>query len=111
MDISIHDNSLLSYSISADKREIRPHAAFPDDERPEYTDVVFSGVVAYHSEHDKGILFDIRDEYDPLFSQGRNYHWPADHDSKVSPLRRMREQEIRAFVILSSDGISGWIRT
>jgi hypothetical protein len=111
MDISIHDNSLLSYSISADKREIRPHAAFPDDERPEYTDVVFSGVVAYHSEHDKGILFDIRDKYEPLFSQGRNYHWPVGHDSKESPLRRMREQEIRAFVILSSDGISGWIRT
>ncbi len=119
MDISIHDNSLLSYSVSAQKREIRLHTIFLDGERSEYTDVVFSGVVAYHFEHDdfQTILFDIieanlediHDEYEFLFSQGRSYHWPVDHDSRESLLRRMREQEIRAFDIQSSLGLSGWV--
>jgi len=78
-----------------------------------------SRAVAYHFEHDdfQTILFDIveaslediHDEYEPFFSEGRSYLWPLDHGSKESLLRLMREQEIRAFDIQSSLGLSGWI--
>ena len=116
MEISVHDNQLLSYSVFSDKREIRLHTVFKD----ELTDVVFSGIVAYHFEGDnfKTIIFDIYeseleeiyDEYENLFSRLKNYQWiNINYNSKAELLEKLKADNIKAYVIHSSFGLSGWI--
>lgn len=87
MDISLHDNRIMSYSVLCEARELRLQTAYLDQLPYEYTDVVFSGVEAYHFESDSfdTILFDIVEttpervlaEYRSLFSRLKNYGWPA----------------------------------
>ena len=61
MDISVHDNFLVSYEVLCRQREIRLHTEFRDKEPIECTDVIFRGVEAYHFDHDnfETIIFDI----------------------------------------------------
>ena len=116
MDISVHDNRLLSYSVFSDKREIQIHTAFED----ELTDVIFTGVVAYHFEGDnfKTIIFDIYEvdleetynEYENLFLKLKNYGWiDANYESKDELIGKMNLQNIKAYNLHSSFGISGWV--
>ena len=100
MEISIHDNFLLSYFVDAEKAEIHFHTAYMDVDPNEYTDVVFAGVTAYHFECDnfQTILFDIyearvNDIYnnnEDLFARLKNYGWPnLEFESKEELLHSM----------------------
>jgi hypothetical protein len=120
MEISIHDNYLLSYFVDAEKAEIHLHTAFLDGDANEYTDVIFAGVAAYHFESDnfKTILFDIHeselsDIYEGeqnLFERLKNYGWPTlKYESKEELLTLMQKRGVKGFVIHSSYGLSGWI--
>ncbi len=96
MSIPVHDNVLLSYSVSAWEKESRFHTASPNDDLHEYTGVIFSGMVAYRFEYDN-----LRD--------GREHAWPVVCESKEDLLRRMHEEDVRAFGVQSSYGLSGWV--
>lgn len=85
--LSVHDNQLLGYMVDGPARRItlRTVYDFPDRE-PEYTNVVFEGVFAYHFAGDtlNTILFDIEettleavwDGFEAVFTKYKNYGWP-----------------------------------
>jgi hypothetical protein len=119
-EISIHDNRLLSYTVDGEKRSIVLHTVYADRKPHEYTDVVFSGVVAYHFEGDnfETILFDITEQplskvYEDdegLFLRRKNYCWPVvDYNTADELLQKLGDQNIRAFVLTSSYGMDGFV--
>jgi hypothetical protein len=117
--ISVHDNSLLSYEVLCKKHEIHLHTAYYDAEPHEYTDVIFSGVIAYHLVYDNlhTIIFDIEEvdiekiyaDNEDLFIHGKNHGWPISHKSKEELLLKMKDENIKGFVINSSYGVDGWV--
>ncbi len=120
MKLSVHDNILLSYSVLADKQKIHFHTEFRDREPPEFTDIMFDGVIGYHFERDnfQTIIFDI-DETDveviyaedrELFETGRKFCWPGPwNKSDESVLTYLIENEIKGFYLSSSLGMVGWV--
>jgi hypothetical protein len=120
---SIHDNNVYSYVVDCERKRIVLHTSFAERELHEFTDVVFSGVVAHYFEHvlQGNILFAIDEadiesivtEYADLFEKSWRYGWPlqsveykGDVDFLVGWLR---QHSVRAFKIDSSYGISGWV--
>ncbi len=119
-DPSVHDNLVLGYEVRCSERQIRLRTEYHDQEPPERTDVLFSGVLAYHFEHAlmDAILFDIEEapleqvyeEYAEVFRSGKNYGWPiASYSGPEDLLERLRAQGVRAFVVSSSYGMSGFV--
>lgn len=121
MKISVHDNYLVSYEVRCERREIRLHTEFRDRGEPfEYTDVVFTGVCAYHFHQDcfTNIIFDI-DETAPEtiysdhraeFEAGRMYGWPGDWGkTEDAALAYFREHGVQGYALQSSYGMDGWI--
>ncbi len=115
----VHDNFILSYSVDAQKKEIRLQTAYLDGGNDERTEVIFRGVAAYNFECDNfsNVIFDIEeaelcfiyDQNAALFERHRNYSWPCFDNSRAEILSQMRRAEIRGFVINSSSGLSGWV--
>ena len=52
MEISVHDNTLHSYCVSADKKEICIHTSYALPTSQQFSDIIFTGVVAYRFELD-----------------------------------------------------------
>ena len=120
MEISVHDNLLLSYVVDAQNREIHLHTQYPYGATPEQTDIVFAGVVAYDFEADNlmSILFDVEEttleaiyeQHQARFERLRNYGWPTVNcGEKDEMLRAMHAQNIKGFEITSSLGLEGWV--
>jgi hypothetical protein len=119
--ISVHDNFVYAYRVECEARRIVLHTRFRDSSPEEYTDVIFTGVVAHHFEHvlEGNILFDVteiplRDIIETsaaLFAAGKNYMWPDGIDYRdVEELIRILEgQGACGFEISSSYGMSGWV--
>jgi hypothetical protein len=122
MRASVHDNFLLSYEVSSEHAEIRLRTEFRSTGRPvERTDVVFSGVEAYHFEHDcfSNILSEIveRPALGLLAEQQRaleeGFHrsgWPrfwGGSPEKAS--NYVQTHRLNAYELTSSYGISGWV--
>ena len=47
MELSVHDNKLISYAVNEKEKKIYLGTVFPDKVSDEYTNVVFSDVAAY----------------------------------------------------------------
>ena len=120
MELSVHDNFLLSYCILAHQQEIHFQTVFPDQKPPELTDVVFSGVVGYYFERDnfQTIIFDIEEmdveviytNHRELFEEGRKYCWPgAWNTSDEAVITYLLENEIQGYYLSSSLGMAGWV--
>ncbi len=118
--LSVHDNRLVSYLVDCSARRIVLHTTFEDVEPPEYTDVVFGGVVAYHFEGDTfgTILFDVAqapmeeilDEYAAVFRRHKNYGWPAVPHTSEDELRQALQREgILGYLLSSSYGLCGFV--
>jgi hypothetical protein len=92
---SVHDNWLYAQAVDHERCRIVLHTVYPHVEPPEYTDIIFEGVVVHHFEQQKvgggpypaNVLFDV-EEADPLFILGqyegllartKNYGWPVHH--------------------------------
>ena len=117
---SVHDNLLLGYEVRCSETEVRLRTEYADQEPPERTDVLFSGVLAYHFEHAlmNTILFDIDEaslervyeQYTEVFRGGKNYGWPiASYSGPEDLAARLRAQGVRAYVVSSSYGMSGFV--
>lgn len=120
MDLSVHDNLLLSYTVSSERREIRLETVFKETEPLERTDIVFTGVLAYHFLNDSfgTILFDVSEisvesiyeEYEALFEEGRRYGWPrAWSESRQADLAYLSAQGIKGYYLSSAIGMTGWV--
>jgi hypothetical protein len=120
LEISVHDNWLVSYCVDAEKQEIRLHTIYPDQNPPEATDVLFSGVVGYQFEGDsfQNILFDVEeieaqtiyDQYRPQFEEGQKHCWPGSwNKSEQSVLTYLTENGIKAYNVWPTMGMGGWV--
>ena len=118
---SVHDNNVYAYSVLAESGQIVLHSEYHETSPVEYTDVVFSGVVAHHFECSlKGnILFDIDEvdlravleEYAPLLQRLKNYGWPilVQYNDLQDLERILRERGTQAYMLSSSLGLSGFV--
>lgn len=120
MNISIHDNRLLSYCVSSDTGEILLHTIYEDAEPYEVTDVIFSGVVAYHFAQDNfsTIIFDVQEtdaaaiygSNKEQFAIGQKYGWPGTwNGSEAEALAYLLAHRVKGFVLSSSYGMNGWV--
>ncbi len=126
--ISIHDNFLLSYTVNCRESMITMQTAFYDREPHEFTDVAFTGVIAYHLECDNltTIIFDIVEtplhsiyaEYEALFSGLKNHGWPLlfaedkghlDYKTPDEMMNILEAQNIKGFRFRSSYGMEGFV--
>lgn len=114
---SVHDSVLLAYTVESAERQITFQTLYNQKER---TDVVFSGVLAYHFEGDslRTILFDIYEvslekllaEHAALFERRRNYGWPVlVYGSPEELLQKLRLYDVKAFEVRSSYGLDGFV--
>jgi hypothetical protein len=118
---SIHDNILYAFSISCDERRIVLYTEFKDGTVDEFTDVVFTGVIAHYFENvlQHNILFSI-DEVGPeevlsqwatRFEQGKNFGWPnnIEYRDAADLAGILKTRRVKAFEISSSLGLSGFV--
>jgi hypothetical protein len=121
MALSIHDNQLVSYEVQCEKRTITLRTEYHVKSKPtEFTNVIFEGVQGYHFENDAfgNIIFDVSTvpveqflkdygaEMSELNRMIGSLTWAADIDSAPDYLR---EQGIKAYILSSSLGLSGWV--
>ncbi len=119
MEISVHDNFVLSYHVDAQQKEIRLQTAYFDGDNDERTEVIFREVAAYHFECDNfsNVVFDIEetelsDIYKAnlaLFERLKNYGWPCLYNDAAGLLEQMRHEGVKGFVIHASSGLCGWV--
>jgi hypothetical protein len=119
---SIHDNLLISYEVHCENRTIVLRTEYREDNKPtEFTNVAFSGVQGYHFENDAfgNIILDLQCESVEWFigeygTELRELHRMSGTpgpwvENLGSAPEYMREKQIKAFVLSSSVGLSGWI--
>ena len=120
LEISVHDNTLHSYCVSAEEERISLHTSYIDQNLREATDIVFNGVAAYRFELDNfmTIIFDVSEvnvetiytEDRDLFEQGRKYCWPgAWNSSEEAVLAYLLANDIKGYRLSSSIGMVGWV--
>jgi hypothetical protein len=120
LEISVHDNTLHSYCVSAEEERISLHTSYVDQNLRETTDIVFTGVAAYRFELDNfmTIIFDVSEvnveiiytKNRDLFEQGRKYCWPgAWNSSEETVLAHLVANEIKGYRLSSSIGMVGWV--
>ncbi|MBC7529620.1 MAG: hypothetical protein H7308_18995 [Chthonomonadaceae bacterium] len=111
---------MISYCVLSETREIRLQTIYEDHEPYEYTNVIFSGVIAYHFQQDSfgTIIFDIEEtdvaqlyaENRERFESGRNYGWPGGwNKSEETILDYLVSSGIKGFALSSSCGMDGWV--
>jgi hypothetical protein len=125
MELSIHDNILYGYTVVSDHDQSRLYTitlstAFLDRSPIEYTDIVFTGVVAHHFENEmpNSILFDVEEtnferiyeDAQELFERLKNYGWPPYAYTTADDLvATLKAKHIKAFAISASYGLDGWV--
>jgi hypothetical protein len=119
--LSIHDNDVYAYVVDCEHCRLILHTSYLDGESKEFTDVVFTGVVAHFFEYilSRNILFAIEEmepksvveKYAEMFKESWRYGWPLlDYKGDLSVLQNwLGEHSIRAFDVQSSYGLSGWV--
>jgi hypothetical protein len=124
MELSVHDNILYGYTVVSDQNQTRSYTItlyteFLDTPPVEYTDIVFTGVVAHHfeSELPNSILFDIEEtdlertynDDQELFERLKNYGWPCSYTTLDELFASLKAKQIKAFTISAvTDSMDGF---
>ena len=115
------DYNLASYSVLCDRSEIRLLAQRSFPGKPRTTEIVFSGVVAYHFEHDNfGTILGhiIERPLDAFLHQhaaqltdgSRQSGWAQFWSGSVADaLAHLQASSVHAFELISSYGLRGWV--
>lgn len=110
---------LAGYSVDSAAREIRLRATDNDERR--VTEIVFSGVAAYHFECDNfqsilGYIIEhplasfIEKHAEQFRSGFRQSGWPLFwKDSVEDAVTSLQSDSVRAFEILTAFGLDGWV--
>lgn len=122
MERSIHDNTLLSFTVDCRARRIVLSTAFEHSRggEVERTDIVFEGVTAYRMEGDNfsTILSSISEvsahrifeENRELFEANRPYGWPGFWNESDDAVREhIQSSGVAGFILLSAVGMAGWV--
>lgn len=118
--ISVHDNRLLGYSVDCAARRIVLATVYDEGQAHECSDLVFTGVVAYHFEGDAfgTILFDVMEaslrdvcaEYSEVLVRNRDYGWPITGWTSVEQLvATLCERGVKGYFVQSSCGMFGFV--
>jgi hypothetical protein len=126
MPDSIHDNWIYAQVVDHERCRIVLHTVYPHADPPEYTDVVFAGVVVHHFEQQKvgrgpcpaNVLFDV-EEADPLFILGqhgellartKNHGWPVPCYVRLEDLaEQLTADGARCFEVQAVCGLGGFV--
>src|SRR2546430_373138 len=92
---SVHDNGIYAQAAGHERRRVVLHTVWPHAGPPEYTDIVFDGVVVHHFEQQKvssgpypaNVLFDVG-KTDPLLMLGQYGGWATAGILPPCPRRR-----------------------
>jgi len=117
---SIDGSTVYAIAVECEHRRIVLFSEYHDEERCEYTDVVFSDVVAHWFDHvlPGNVLFGIYDwDLDQLvqhewerFDAGRARGWPPlEFADQAELLAALRDERCKAFNVDSSYGMTGWV--
>jgi hypothetical protein len=120
-DLSVHDNIVYAYCFDCEGRRLVVHTAFQDRTPHEFTDIVFDGVIAHQFQNELrgSILFDVEEielnamvsDNAELFRESWRYGWPpVEYKGDLNTLATaLRAASVRAYLIDSSYGLSGWV--
>ena len=128
MSVSVHDNWLYAQAVDHQRRRIVLYTVFPHVEPWEYTDVVFTGVVAHHFERQQfgddgeapaNVLFDVDEvtdplgllaEYEDLLMRTKGWAWPVDEYGSLDDLvSRLAGAGARCFAVVGTWGVHGFV--
>lgn len=117
---SVHDNLVLGWEVSCERRELRLRTAYRDREPFERTEILFRGVEAYHLTGDTmcSVLFDVEEsplaqileEHAGVFREGAKYSWPGPWNrSPDDCLEHFTALGCRGWTVSPSYGIGGFV--
>ena len=118
MSISVHDNKLISYTVNEDKKTILLETVYADQGSKEYTNIIFSNVLAYYFEDHSlqlgTIILDIEeattdyilDKNWEKFEARKNWGWPGSW-AKTREIAKayFRDNAIKAYDIMPTCGL------
>ena len=124
--LSVHDNWLYAQVVDHERCRIVLHTVYPHVEPPEYTDVVFEGVVVHHFEQQKvgsgplpaNVLFDVEvtdpqvllGQYADLLARNKNYGWPVLNYKTLDDLvRQLTARGAKCFKVHGVCGVDGFV--
>ncbi|HYE62759.1 MAG TPA: hypothetical protein VD997_12255 [Phycisphaerales bacterium] len=118
---SVHDTTVYAYTVDRENRRVILHTAFRDKEPHEFTDIVFTDVVAHEFRrvHQPSTLFDVHEvdlaqfigEHADHFEASWRHDWPPANacNDTTELLSTLTGMDVRAFTIDASQGLSGWV--
>jgi hypothetical protein len=124
--VSVHDNWLYAQAVDHEQRRIVLHTVYPHVAPPEYTDVVFEGVVVHHFEQQgfgnsskaANILFDVQEtdsffilrHYETLLASTRDYGWPVLRYENLNDLvAQLTAGGAKCFEVHGTLGLHGFV--
>jgi hypothetical protein len=122
---AVHDNQVYAQVVDYDACRIILHTVYAT-KPPEFTDIVFAGVIAHHFEHEAfrgdgvlaNILFDAEESevaavlgrYAELLAGAMNHGWPVlEYDGLDDLAARLAAAGAKCFEIHSSFGLCGFV--
>ena len=126
MQDSVHDNWVYAQAVDHERCRIVLHTVYPHVEPPEYTDIVFEGVVVHHFEQQKvgggpypaNVLFDVEEsapafllgECTELLTRTKNYGWPVSkYDDTQDLVSQLTAGGAKCFEIHGTCGLNGFV--
>ena len=125
MTRSVHDNWLYAHWVDHDRGLVVLHTVYPHCAPPEYTDLVFEGVVAHHFEQQQmgegpnpsNVLFDVEEttlsalfvQYGALLARTQIYGWPLQVAGLEALAAALAERGARCFEIDGTVGLRGFV--
>lgn len=120
--ITIHDNRLIRYTVSDIEKDIVLETAFTEKTPHEYTNIKFSGVLAYFfTDHslELGTILNaieptpaatILKNYWAQFEAGKKWGWPGTWAvTRIDAENHCQAHTIQGYEIISSCGLNGWV--
>lgn len=122
----VHDNWVYGQAVDHERRRIVLHTVYPHVEPPEFTDIVFDGVVVHHFEQQKvgggaypaNVLFDAEEsepafilgQYAELLARTKNYGWPVFEYADLDDLAlRLTANGTKCFEVHGTCGLHGFV--
>jgi hypothetical protein len=123
---SVHDNWVYAQAVDHERRRIVLHTIYPHVEPPEFTDIVFDGVVVHHFEQQKvsggqcpaNVLFDAEEsepaiilgQYTELLARTKNCGWPVPEYADLDDLAsRLTTSGAKCFEVQGTCGLHGFV--
>jgi hypothetical protein len=126
MQESVHDNWVYAQAVDYERCRIVLHTIYPHVEPPEFTDIVFDGVVVHHFEQQKvggepypaNVLFGVEEsdaaiilgQYTELLDRTKNYGWPVlDYVDLIDLASRLTATGAKCFEVHGTCGLHGFV--